>query len=92
MINLIGKIISDRKKDPITLKSGEIYQVRVLALNDGTSDFNTIVGVPVDYKVVLDKEGNAVISNVRTARTWNEEQKRFVSVPVNFYIPRVSKS
>lgn len=88
MITLSGKLISDRKKDPITLKSGELFQVRVIALNDGVSEYNTICDVPVDFKLTPDKDGIVEIKDVRPARTWDEQRKAFVSTPVNFYIPR----
>lgn len=88
MISIFGKVVGEYKKDPITLKDGTSYQVKVLAINDGRSLVNTQVEVPVDYKLVPDKDGNVRIEGLIPSRVWNNERKQYVANLVSYYMPR----
>jgi len=88
MISVYGRVVADITKDPITLKSGEVFQVRVLSFNDGLSQFNLKVEVPVSTKLVVDKNGMTRVDGLVPSRIWDKIEKRFVPNIVSYYLPR----
>lgn len=86
-LTLIGRYVGEEISKPITTKKGEIFQTKTIAIQTEALQ-NTLVEVPMDYKVKADKDGNVSLAVKTSAKTWDDSTKRFQFVNVKFYIPK----
>jgi len=84
---LVGKFEGEEPLKSYTMKDGTQIDNKVIAISTGGLQ-NILVEVPKTYVVEKDAKGMVSLQVNATAKTWDEQTKRFQYVQVKFYIPR----
>lgn len=86
MLIVRGKKISDSTRE-YSRKDGSKGQIREIAINEGRLH-NTIIGVPVNAKIEVDKDGSIEIVGVRAvSKVWSVQNNKYEFKPVSLYLP-----
>jgi len=83
---LTGKLVGEEIKETKT-KAGTLFRTRTIAIQTNKLQ-NILVDVPLEFKIIKDKNDVVVLPVETTAKHWSNETKRFEYVQVKFYVQK----
>lgn len=86
-VYVVGHYEGEKISEPKPTKSGGVFQERLIGVKVADLQIE-MVEVPLDLKIIPDKEGNVVLPVKYKAQYWKEGIPRPQYAAVKFYIPK----